>query len=426
MKIENAEQYLETTMITAVTVLVISVACALTSFAQNKLDPKFGNGGQVRTNIDRVDAAFAVVLQPDGKIVAAGASAVSNNDFGTDNMAIARYNGDGNLDATFGDAGKLVIDLGGFDDLYAVALQPDGKIVAAGASSGDFVIIRCTANGVQDPTFGNGGIVITFLSGSYDAAEALLIQPDGKILAAGITGASSPDFGLVRYNSDGSLDTTFGSGGIVTTDFNGYYDQAQAIVLQTDGKIIAAGNTNGPSYVGFALARYGSNGSLDPTFGNGGKVITNINREYGAYALILQPDGKLVAAGHSLARYRPDGTLDATFGSNGVATGAFYFSALVRESNGKLIAAGEDLNSDFGLERFNSDGLVDSTFGTAGRIVTDFGADDRARGVVIQPNGKIVAAGFSISADGTVGDFALARYAASPSLPINTGDLPEN
>ncbi len=344
--------------------------------ASGSLDSLFGTAGKVTTDWGSTgDRASALVLQPNGKLVTAGKVAT---DFGS----------------TSAHANALV-------------LQPDVKLVAAGSGNGDFALARYNADGSLDTSFGTSGKVTTDFGTTTDSAFALVLQPDGKIVAAGGTF-------MARYNADGSLDAGFGTGGKVTTAGFG----AVALILQADGKLVAAGDLFAPATNdNFGLARYNPDGSLDTSFGTGGEVLTDFGGEEFANALVLQPDGKLVAAGttgsdFALARYNADGSLDTSFGSGGKVTTAGFGSAraLVLQPDGKLVAAGDGFpplatSDDFGLVRYNSDGSLDTSFGTAGKILTDFGGtNEAATSLVLQPDGKLVAAGSSN------GDFALARY----------------
>jgi uncharacterized delta-60 repeat protein len=252
--------------------------------------------------------ANAVAVQPDGKILAAGATFVG----GVGNeWALARYNGDGSLDASFGTGGLVITDIA--PEIIDLALQPDGKIVAGGRGSGNFALARYNPDGSLDTSFGTGGKVATDWGGD-DAIFSVALQPDGKIVAAGDSLSSTADFVLARYSLDGSLDSSFGTGGKVITDFGGVGGRANAVVLQPDGKIVAAGiSVHAANPATFALARYNVDGSLDSSFGIGGKVTTSFGGAFGdvANALVLQPDGKIVAAGtdeatswdFALARY---------------------------------------------------------------------------------------------------------------------------
>src|SRR5215468_3450092 len=246
------------------------------------LDATFGTGGEVTTNFGSSAGAGNVAIQPDGKLVVAGT--ISQN--GRTDFAVSRYNTDGTLDAGFGVGGKVTTDFfDGYDVGSGVVIQADGKIVVGGTVGtnpfADFGLARYNSNGTLDTTFGTGGKVnASFfdpISGGHISANAysLALQPDGKIVQSGeanIKGGNS--FGLVRYNSNGTLDPTFGSGGKVTTDFFApgqtiSFAFANSITIQPDGKIIAAGDSGINEAHDFVLARYNSDGTLDPTFGTG-------------------------------------------------------------------------------------------------------------------------------------------------------------
>jgi uncharacterized delta-60 repeat protein len=383
-------------------VLAVLIAMSLALHAADgDLDVTFGTGGEVSTDFSGGDDyAFALALQSDGRIVAAGGT--------SSGFALARYNRDGSLDNGFGSGGKVTTAYS--TGATAVAIQPDGKIVVAGGS----LLVRYKTDGSLDPTFGSGGKVIQPGFGGFSVS--LLLQADGKIVAVG-TIFTPGDFALVRYNSDGSLDPGFGSGGRVTTDFSGRDDEAYASALQSDGKIIAAGRTTttvGESMGFFALARYNTDGSLDPTFGMDGVVTTSFlpNDLSLAETLVIQPDGKIVAGGGNFvvedglmfARYNNDGSLDPTFGTGGKIrdTGGIEIKSLALQSDGKMIAASYLFVADVALARFNSDGSLDSTFGVGGYV-----SGDGAYSVILQPDGKIVTAG---QTNAIPGDFALIRY----------------
>jgi uncharacterized delta-60 repeat protein len=327
------------------------------------------------------EAANALAVQSDGKIVAAGFSTTTPiPDFG-----LARYDPKGDLDRGFGVHGKVLTDFkgsGSVDVASAVAIQSDGKIVAAGYSdasgSPDFALARYNANGTLDTTFNSSGKVLTDLSGSGsgDFASAVAIQSDGKIVAAGYSDASGTpyDFALVRYNPNGTLDTTFYTTGRELADLSGSgsYDQAHALGIQSDGKIVAVGLSMASGNSDFAIARYNPNGTLDTTFNTTGKVLTDLSgagSQDEASAVAIQSDGKIVAAG------------DSTVGGG---------------------------NPDFALARYKADGTLDRAFNSTGRVLTDFGGFDVAYAVVIQSARRIVAGGFSDVSGSS--DFALAGY----------------
>ena len=396
--------------------------------ATGQLDAAFGNGGKVTTPIGKSnDHGYAVAVQPGGKIVVAGYSH-NGSDY---DFALARYTRAGSLDPSFGSPGKVTTDFNkGHDYGKAVAVQPDGKMVVAGyAASGNdyyFELARYTADGVLDETFGSGGLVTTNFGHGNDQAHAVALQSDGKIVAAGYSyNGSDEDFGLARYTAEGVLDQTFGSGGLVATDSGHGDDEAHAVALQSDGKIVAAGSG------GIGLARYTTSGELDATFGDGGKVTTGIY----AHAVALQSDGKIVVAGYSggnsaLARYTAAGELDAAFGDGGKVTtdfdsGSDQANAVAVQSDGKIIVTWLSVpprsNHDFGLARYTAAGELDAAFGNGGKVATDFDSGyDRANAVAVQSDGKIVVAGHSHN--GSDNDFALARYTVTGQLDAAFGN----
>ena len=403
--------------------------------AGGALDSSFGSGGKVRTDLGADDFAYGVVVQSDGKIVAAGSSGAA--------VALARYSAAGRLDASFGRGGKLVTDLGEGDDWAdAVVVQAGGRIVAAGCSdceseAGDFALVRYTADGRVDRRFGRRGVVRTDLgAGSDDQTGDAVRQADGKIVVVGSSDAGDTrDFALVRYTADGAVDQSFGRRGIVLTDFDTYEDQAWAVAIQKDGKIVAAGpsgtDEHGPGHA-FAVARYTSRGVLDASFGRGGKVRTYVSRarnpsDY-ADAVAIQADGKIVVAGTSsgydfaVVRYTPGGKLDPSFGRGGkvltdVQETSDFVTAVAIRKDGKIVVVGSseardgsDLSEAFALVRYTTGGELDRSFGTGGKVLTHLGWSSDASAAVLQPDGKIVAAGSAQPAAGEQHSFALARY----------------
>lgn len=280
-------------------------------------DTSFGAGGKVITHFpDRTALPFGLALQPDGMIVVAG---WAFDGVGFD-FALARYHGDGTLDADFGDAGLVITDLGADDFCLDVALQNDGKVVASGTTftgaTFDFALIRYEPDGTLDPTFGSGGIALTDFDSGDEEIRAIAVQADDKIVALGETfSASGVSFALARYEPDGALDADFGAGGLVTTDFGSGDAQGEALVVQPDGMILAAGGEVLAPDHDFQLARYDRDGTLDPSFGVDGLLATDFfgGRDR-ALAMALAPGGKIVLAGYAfngvsrdfaLARYLP-------------------------------------------------------------------------------------------------------------------------
>lgn len=418
--------------------LFANLPMAVVRAAAGELDPTFGTGGKVTTNLGgTADGAGAVVVQPDGKILAGGS--VDGRDF-----ALLRYKTDGSLDSSFGTGGIALTDFGsGAEAIKALALQPNGKIVAAGSSNAvpfgpdDFALARYNADGTLDLSFGTGGKVTTDWFGNTDFITGIAIQPDGRVVAAGIAVLPSNRviFALARYDSNGNLDPSFGTGGKVTNDFSGQGGQCDALALQTDGKIILAGSSFGAASVDFTLVRYTSNGSLDPSFGVGGEVRTDLFSNFNsAHALAIQPNGKIIAAGETvngqtsatdfgLVRYDTSGNLDPAFGVGGKVVTDFSgwsdsIQSLAFEPDGKIVAGGNVFMGDsataldFGLARYNSDGSLDSTFGNSGKVTTDFfGLRDDLQAIAVQPDGRIVAAGLTQTTPAEFSfDIALARY----------------
>ena len=283
-------------------------------------------------------------------------------------------------------------------------------------------------SGFLDLSFDSDGIVTTAIGSNIEQGNSVAIQSDGKILVGGYTwNGSNYDFALVRYNSDGTLDNTFDSDGIVTTPIGSVDDYAQSVVIQTDGKILVTGNSFIGSDNDFALVRYNTNGSLDITFSGDGIVTTPFGSadDY-IQSVAIQTDGKIVVAGYSLngtdydfalARYNSDGTLDNTFDSDGkvttdIGSNIEQGNSVAIQSDGKIVVAGySDVfpNGDFALVRYNSNGSLDNTFDSDGILTTDIGgANDAGYSVAVQNDGKIVIAGVNWNGSTTI--IAVARY----------------
>jgi uncharacterized delta-60 repeat protein len=395
-------------------------------------DPTFGSSGATITSISvGYDAGYGLAIQPDGKIVVAGERQNGTTE-GDYDIYVARYNADGTLDASFGSGGVAVTAIGGGWDLAgSVLLQPDGKIVACGGGWNGtkyrFVAVRYNANGTHDQSFGSGGIAMFGMGGVQDNAWECALQPDGKIILTGPTKNSGKwDFGMARLNADGTLDNSFGSGGKVITTITGGDDFSWSVALQPDGKILLGGNSGTPA---FALARYNPSGSLDNSFGAGGLVTTSIGgAACDGRVVKIQPDGKILLGGgstlagnddYAIVRYNPDGSLDGSFGVGGmvvipVGAGADVFWDLALEpGNGKIILGGYGINPssgnyDFALVRLRANGIPDLTFGNNGIQFADIGGgNDFANNIELQSDGKIVMTGAAVSVSY---DVALARF----------------
>lgn len=350
----------------------------------------------------------------------------------------------GDLDVSFGDMGIVTTTVGsGFSDGYSVALQSDGKIVVAGYADGggssfDLAVVRYTITGSLDNTFKSGGIVTTPISNDNDHGIAVAIQADDKIVVAGDSvgsgdsgsGTANIDFAVVRYKSNGELDSDFGDTGIVTTPIGSGNDWGEAVAVQPDGKIVVAGSTQRGSVYDLALTRYTITGSLDSTF-NGTGIVTNpTSGLYSVHSVAIQSDGKIVAVGDSsngggttdvfVSRYTITGSLDTTFNNSGSVTtpignGNDFGHAVVIQPNDKIVVVGRTdtggFNYELALVRYTITGSLDTTFNDTG-IVT--GSISSGNSVAIQPNGKIVVAG----SNGDIGnfDFAVVRYNVDGNL----------
>ncbi|MEV7522150.1 calcium-binding protein [Streptomyces sp. NPDC091371] len=408
--------------------LVLSLPAVATA-APGDLDPAFSGDGKVITDVTGYETTGGMVVQPDGKIVTIGRA---NFEETSTDFALVRYNTDGGLDPSFGGDGIVTTDFDiGNDEGAAVALQPDGKIVAVGGTAnesgnGAWLAARYNTDGSLDTDFGTGGKVVTEIDpDAIETALAVAVQPDGKIVAGG---ESIGVWSLARYNANGSLDTGFGAGGKVTTEIEGgCCDGVQDLALQPDGKIVAAG----VSTAGFTLARYNENGSLDTGFDGDGRVITGFGSA--ATGVALQPDGKIVTAGtagnaFAAARFTANGAFDPTFDGDGRATTSFgpeytWASGMALQSDGRIVAAGQ-YAGDFALARFNSNGSLDTGFDGDGRLTTDFGTpSDAAGAVALQSDGKILAAGVSGNPGSSAANRAVARYlgggGSEPPAPVD-------
>jgi len=336
------------------------------------LDTSFNspNGFIIQTITSFNDEGYSLAIQLDGKILLGGSCYNGSND----DFCIARFNSNGTLDTTFGTSGKVIQPIGSSNDYgSSLAIQLDGKILLGGTCYNgrnyDFCIARFNSNGTLDTTFGTSGKVIQPIGSSNDWGRSLVIQPDGKIL---LGGNCSGDFCIARFNSDGTLDTSFNSSGKVLQPIGSSFDWGRSLAIQPDGKILFGGECiNGIINSDFCIARFNSNGTLDRTFGNSGKVIQSIGSFYDAgQSLAIQPDGKILFGGECI-----DGII----------------------------------NSDFCIARFNSNGTLDTSFGTGGKVIQDIGSFyDAGQSIAIQPDGKILLGG---SCDnGSDNDFCIARF----------------
>jgi uncharacterized delta-60 repeat protein len=404
------------------------------------LDTSFGNGGIAITSFSAYAAAGAMVVQPDGKIIAAGLSSDNADGSGMTSFSLARYNVNGMLDSSFGNGGKVVTSLGpGHAYAASVALQSDGKIVAAGSYDTGVpngvacALVRYNADGTVDTGFGVGGSVLAVRSdGVFMACAAVAVQADGKIVTAATSFAYSV---VLRLNADGSRDLSFGVAGEVLTPC-GRSCLAHAVMLQPDGKIVVvvSGYVILPlTYqVTFVVTRYDANGALDQGFGVGGFATSPKlpSAQADATNAVLQSDGKIVMVGQNysslqpentfgVSRFLADGTPDPAFGSGGIVATAIPGSgargnAVALQPNNKIVVASDiwvttdpQNNHRLMLTRYDAHGVPDTSFGPDGNVVTSIGSSAQPIAMTVQPDGRIVVAG---AASAPQPSFFVARY----------------
>ena len=390
--------------------------------SNGSIDRTFGIDGRVLTDFtNQNDIAFGVAIQPDGKIVVAG---TIFNAAGTEICAFARYLPNGSLDTSFDSDGKATFDTQAADEVVGdVAIQGDGRIVAVGVAGIDFLIIRLNVDGSPDVTFSGDGFATTSIGGPAQAS-AVAIQPDGRIVAAGSLSVEGAfEFALARYKPDGTLDATFAGDGTTTIDFGGGNDVALAVVIQPDGKIVSAGLTQiSGAEVLCALARVNTNGTLDTTFDGDGRVTTNVAPGDSINEVVqdvqIESGGKIVATAlgggdFNVLRYNSNGALDAGFGNGGIVRTDFSALDLLRASalyGDKLVVVGDGSEgSDIRLARYN---LLSTPSASS-----DFDGDGLGDATVFRPN---QGTWFTVnSIDGTV---SINQFGLNGDLPID-GDF---
>ena len=462
--------------------------------ADGSPDAGFGTSGKVLTKLPGTSHLQSIALAPGGKILAAGTGTYqdpahpSDPNYSTGVFDVARYNANGSLDTSFNGAGYayrqqdlLVWNI----NAVAVAARYDGKVLVGSEFKLDFAVWRFNVDGTLDTSFGLGGMTTTPFpyqsvngggAANFGSISRLLVQPDGKILAAG---PEDDDFNardtwaLSRYNPDGSVDTTFGSGGLVTVDLHlllGVAYDPGGVALQSDGKIIVGGVEAGFNGAGpFIAQRYLLDGTLDPAYHSSAISFSPDFMVGRIGATAMGPDGKVVIAGDvqgfgppagiGVARLQtdapaestpvqpppgpaaPPGNLDLAFGFQGrtVVDDPSPLSlpdslqhrvkAVAVQPDGKILLAGsvgtraDDGRDAFWVERLNRDGSVDTSFGRGGSVETAIGAFSFATAILIQGDGKIVVGGATVDSLNLISNasFALARYNADGSLDATFG-----
>jgi uncharacterized delta-60 repeat protein len=337
------------------------------------------------------DEAFALLIQPDGKIVVAGRTTAAWQIGGLVDIALVRLDANGALDTTFGGDGRVALDTGGtsIDQANGIVRRADGSLVVAGTTYRndviDIVFAAVTATGLPDNTFGTQGITYVTFGASNQGVSALVQQSNGALVAAGFgPGSGVTTMALIRLTPAGVLDPTFDADGLKIVDFGLLDGKATSLVMQADDKILVAGYAYTPDGYLTALARLETNGDLDTTFGGTGTVLNDLGPNWNfeqAAGVIVQPDNKIVIAGNFypvtnsraqdifVARLEANGAVDTTFGNQGVAIADFggraqswphvssvVATALLLQSDGRLVAAGQDGYGAAVLARFESAG----------------------------------------------------------------------
>ena len=402
------------------------------------LDPTFGTGGRVVTVLPTDDEILDMAVQADGKML------VSAFDYSLADFYLMRYNTDGTLDNTFGTNGVSVFPVSDRFVNWGMTLLPDGKILMSGVNflpgnAGDMAVFRFKANGSFDETWGTNGMV-TVSFGNYDEANNILVQPNGKILLFGEGERGTMriyDLAVARLNADGTLDTTFGTGG------KAVYPRPEltnlkiprSVALQSDGKIVILGaDASNLDVLGkLFLLRINADGTTDNAFGANGFIFPPTPQTNGQIRKVrLQPDGKIIFAARSfdssfqnstssVYRYNTNGTPDAGFGTNGIAANKSGRGiSIVLQTDGKIIVGGSAVFPDgsaFALQRLNANGATDTTFGANGTITTGFDRSASIREMELQADGKLLAVGALFTGEEPF-DVAAARYNLNvPSAP---------
>lgn len=367
-------------------------------FAQNpgSLDTTFGTGGSVATHLNVTATLYDMAIQPDGKIVVVG---ITFEPGGVQNTGmVARFNLNGTLDTSFDGNGFINSVL--MKEVNAVEILPDGKIMVGGyrnIGNDQFCVARLNSDGSLDTSFDGDGIAITSV-GMGSTVHSISVLPDGKIIAVGdtaLTDFSNFDYALVKYKTDGSLDTTFGTNGRVATEL-GSTEFAYDSAILANGKIIVVGDYRDAlsNQKWATILRYNADGSLDTTFGTNGKVFKSAATDANAKRVAIQTDGKIIIVGDGIqpSRYNSDGTPDISFNT----PAWFYTRSVAIQSDGKILVGGGDAPNSYAVIRYNTDGTPDTGFGSGGKI----NVATVVTAISIAPDGKFVVGGTRLNSGG--------------------------
>lgn len=438
-RVSGGESHYSTSMKLQNLLLSLLILTAnLGSAAPGQLDPSFGIGGMVITNVagsSNTDRARDAAVTTTGKILVAGGAQISGNS--DESIALVCYNADGTLDTSFNGTGMVFTTFGGTSaTALAITLQSDGRVILVGSKGADAIVLRYLANGTLDSSFNTTGYAVTSMGTGSDAWHAVTVASDGSIIVAGFaTNGTDQDFAIARFTASGGLDPSFDADGVTTLSFaTGAGDIAYDIAIQADGRIVAGGSTS-LNTDKFGVVRLLSTGALDSTFdGDGMKSfrLSTVPGDVGlGQALVLQPDHKIVMAGvdssssgnnFGLIRLLSDGSLDPGFGTAGkvstdMGTPNDRAVSMCIQSDGKLVVGGSvrDLingapYSDFALACYMPDGSLDTTFDGTGKVIFSPTVNDIPEKVLVQPDGEILLVGTSSAQSNS--NFTVMRYLA--------------
>jgi len=419
---------------------ILMVFVSINAFSQaGSLDPTFATNGKFVYDNGFNDLFHCTAIQEDQKIIAAG---VSYDAAYTATAKVFRFMPDGSIDTDFATDGVFSYSLNNEANINDVVIKDNGKIILVGSttdySNYKILILQLNDDGTLDNTFGTNGVVVQKISpasGPYeDFGYAVTLQSDGKILVAG----RSDDLSyngvpvVVRFNENGTLDTSFGTDGVAGITVTGIDNVFDCIALQEDGKIVVSGHYElGLQYFGMLVARFDSNGTLDDSFADDGVFIDSFGDvDDEGYGVVINSEGKIIVTGFTataefvysmlLMQLDSDGNLDMNFGTDGLVYSNFgnynAGSAITIQDDDKILIAGSSGelpptgDSEMTVWRYNTDGTLDDTFGDEGISFIQFDSEyDEALGMVLQDDQKIVIAGKARSSDNQNMDFALAR-----------------
>lgn len=432
-------------------ILILALETALFAQVPGTLDSSFAvNGMQILQPSDGFENVNDMMVLPDDRIIGAG---FTTNDQDEWDAAVFRLHADGSLDESFGDGGFTIFDVAQYHDIVqAVTATSDGKILIAGGAIQtnfadiDFFVARLDENGALDPEFGTNGIVRIFTDGGEDLIYAMKVQPDGKILCAGqdqVGGFTYLKGVVMRLEADGQIDSSFGIDGFVTTDFDFDYVRYHDLLLNDDGSMIVAGGASNSDYE-IALAKYDSDGLPVPDFGSNGvttyefksgdDVAWTIDRHPGSGRILV--GGQISTSGTKtdllLMAIQENGALDTMFADSGLAVinakTRDVFLDMAFQPNGRIVlcgsAGGSGLGSnDWTVARFEEDGAVDSSFGAlGGYTITEAGSFfSEAAAIGLQSTGRIITGGIAANNENDMGILGYHGDDIATATPVVTG-----